>query len=141
MTTLYALLRDRCGLSIREAAEFHRASANTVTKWSNGDRNAPPGAIEELRTLYEQIEIAADRVAEMTEEIPPDDVVELCVVSDDHEAQSLGWPCVGAQAAAMGLAAITIANPVRVVGYGAAQATAAAGDAHDRARRDPKRRP
>ena len=59
MKPLYCLLRDRCGLTITEAAEFHRTSRNTVTKWSSGGRNPPDGVVVELQELYRLIKAAA----------------------------------------------------------------------------------
>lgn len=131
MKSLYALLRERCGLSIREAAEFHSVPVNTVTKWSSGDRNPPPGVIAELRELYERIEAAADELIQAAEEAGPEVEIEIGLASDDYEAQSIGWPCVGAHAAAIGLAAIYVDNPVIVVPRGSTVITAAAADTHD----------
>jgi hypothetical protein len=82
-TPLYALLRDRCGLTIREASEFHRVSFNTVKKWSSGHRKAPDGALKELRDLYGRIEDAGQS-------------------GDPFEMDAL--PCEGARDAARGLA-------------------------------------
>jgi len=79
--TLYRLLRERCGLSLREAAAFHKVSINTVTAWSAGRRNPPPGVIIELKDLYKKIERASVNPA-----------VKL--------------PCMGATEAAIGLAAM-----------------------------------
>ena len=56
---LYCLLRELCGLTISEAAAFHRCSHNTATKWSSGGRNAPQGVLDELRMLYRQINVAS----------------------------------------------------------------------------------
>lgn len=140
MKSLYALLRERCGLSIREAAEFHAVPVNTVTKWSSGDRNAPPGVVAELRELYATIEdIADEAVAAVdqakSEQGSPPEAVELGLASDDYEAQQLGLPCVGAHAAAVGLAAISIDDSVVIVPRGSTPASAAAADANDGARR------
>lgn len=140
MKSLYALLRDRCGLSIREAAAFHDVPVNTVTKWSSGDRNAPPGVIAELRDLYAVIEKIADQAiaainqAEEAQGSPPE-TIELGLASDDYEARQLGVPCVGAHAAAIGLVAISIDDPVVVVPRGSTASTAAAADVRDGARR------
>lgn len=132
MTSLYALLRERCGLSLREAADLHGVSHDSVVSWSSGRRRPPAGVITELRTLYERIEDAADQIVAMADEAGPDLTIELGLASDDAEAQSIGWPCVGAQAAALGIAAATIDNPVVIVPRGTTPATAAAADRHDR---------
>jgi DNA-binding transcriptional regulator YiaG len=83
MTSVYDLLRRRCGLSQQEAADFHKAALGTVKSWCSGRRNAPEGVLAELRTLYAQIERAAR-----------------------NDARLAKLPCQGAQDAARGLAAI-----------------------------------
>lgn len=132
MTSLYALLRERCGLSLREAADLHGVSHDSVVSWSSGRRRPPAGVIAELRALYERIETAADQIVAMAEDAGADVEIELGIASDDTEARSIGWPCVGAHAAALGIAAATIDNPVVIVPRGTTPATAAAADRHDR---------
>jgi len=129
---LYALLRDRCGLSLREAAEFHGTSENSVMSWSAGRRNPPAGIIAELRALYAQIETAAADLVTLAREAGPEVEIELGLAADDAEARSIGWPCVGAHAAALGLAAARLDNQVRIVARGTTLATAAAADLNDR---------
>ena len=84
---MYYLLRERCGLSISEASDFHNTSLNTVKKWSSGDRNPPEGIIAELRGLYRQIEAMA------------------ALIEAGKPATARNLP-PGAQDAAIGLAAI-----------------------------------
>ncbi len=134
MTSLYALLRERCGLSLREAADLHGVSHDSVVSWSSGRRRPPAGVIAELRALYVRIENAADQIVAMAEDAGADVEIELGLASDDAEAQSIGWPCVGAQAAALGVGAALIDNPVTIVPRGSTAATAAAADRHDRRR-------
>ena len=138
MTSLYALLRERCGLSLREAADLHGVSHDSVVSWSSGRRIPPTGVIAELRALYVRIENAADQIVAMADDVGPDLTIELGLASDDAEAKSIGWPCVGAQAAALGVGAALIDNPVTIVPRGSTAATAAAADRHDRrgSRRD-----
>lgn len=136
MTTAYALLLDRCGLSQREAAAFHGVRLDTVKSWSSGRNRAPAGAIEELRALYARIERAATealaQIAALARSHCEPAEIELGLASDDHEAQALGWPCVGAHAAVLGLIAARAGLPVRIVPHGSTAASAAAADAHGR---------
>lgn len=132
MISLYGLLRERCGLSLREAAEFHRVATDTVTSWSAGRRMAPAGVLSELRDLYEKIDTAADQLIALAAKNDPETEIEVGLASDDHEARSLGWPCVGAQAASIGLAAAYMDNPIRVVPRGMTLASAAGADVHDK---------
>jgi len=113
--TAYALLLDRCGLSQREAAAIHGVRLDTVKSWSAGRNPTPAGAVEELRALYARIERAAGEALALIEGAPPEGEVELGLAGDDHEAQSLGWPCVGAHAAVLGLVAARARRPVRIV--------------------------
>lgn len=111
-----------------------QVSLQTVQSWSSGRRRTPSGIITELRALYARIEHAA---AESIEVIAADNptIVELGIAANDHEAQSLGWPCVGAQAASLGIIAARLDTTIHVVPRGSTAATAAAADAHDKARR------
>ena len=126
---LYRLLRERCGLSLDEAAAFHDTRIDTVRSWSSGRRNAPPGAIDELRALYAKIERAASELVDIAKKIEAE-AIEISLSSDDHEAQSLGWPCAGAHEAAIGIAAARLSRDVIIVPRGSTPATAAAADAH-----------
>lgn len=128
--TLYSIMLQACGLSQQEAADFHKVRLDTVKSWSAGRRPAPDGAIDELRALYEKIERAADNLIEIADDIEPDVEFEIGYAADDHEAQSLGWPCAGAQLASIALAAMYIAQPIRLVPRGSTTATAAAADIH-----------
>lgn len=132
MTTAYALLLARCGLSLQEAAAFHDVRLDTVKSWSSGRNRAPDGVIAELRELYDRIEDAAHQAVAVIERGGDSGEVELGLASDDAEAQSLGWPCVGAHKAVLGLVAAMIDNHVTVVPRGSTVATAAAADAHQK---------
>lgn len=137
MTTTFALLCQRCGLSHREAAEFLNTRLDTARSWSSGRNRTPPGVIAELRALYAKIEAAAEWSVKQYEDIckeaghPPSNV-QLGLSSDDHEARQRGLPCVGAHAAMVGIVAARIASGVDVVPAGSTLATAAAAAADDR---------
>jgi hypothetical protein len=130
MVTLYDLLRQRCGLSQQEAADLHAASLDSVKSWCSGRRTAPESAIEELRSLYARIERAAAEGVRTIRRHRGASVVELGLASDDHEAQTLGWPCVGAHAAVLGIVAARSPRPILIVPRGSTAATAKAADAH-----------
>ena len=133
MTTPIALLIDRCGLSQREAALVLGTRPDTVKSWCSGRNPTPPGALGELRALYGKIKRAAEEAVGTIQRQAGDKAqIELAVASDDHEAQALGWPCVGAQEAMLGLVLAAVENPARIVPRGSTVGTAAAADAHDR---------
>ncbi len=125
MTSAYDLLRQRCGLSQQEAADFHKARLDTIKSWCSGRRHAPDGVIDELRALYDKINASAIRMVESANKTDPDLPIELGLAADDADAQSMGWPCVGAQAAAFGLVIARIRNPVVVEPHGSAWASSA----------------
>lgn len=133
--TTFALLCARCGLSLREAADFLDVRPDTIKSWSTGRRCPPDDTITALRDLYARIEKAAAEAVKLAKQAPPDATLELGIAADDHEARSLGWPCVGAQAASLGLAAARLTHTVVIVPRGSTAATAAAADVHDRRRR------
>lgn len=104
MTTAYALLLNRCGLTHEDAAKIHDAKPEAVKNWAIGKKDAPEDAIEELRDLFQMIQIMAYDAVDMIEKQDPAGV-ELELARDDAEANELGLPCVGAHAAALGTVA------------------------------------
>lgn len=143
-TTLYKLLSQACGLSHREAAEFLEVSLDTAKKWSSGARNCPPGALTDLAALATKIDLAAEEayafiLDKEKEKGEPPDVIALGLATDDAEAQSLGWPCVGVHEAV--LARVVVAGMARgyefdVVPRGSTTLSAGAADVHDAWYRD-----
>jgi len=128
VTTAYALLLDRCGLSFPKAAALHDVRSDTVKSWSAGRNPVPAGVIDELRELYARIERAAEAaLALIAEKSSGADAIDLRLAADDAEAQSLGWPCMGAQAAVLGIVAARCGRPVRIVEKSPHPAAGAAG--------------
>lgn len=117
MTTLYALLIDRCGLSQREAAELHGVRIDTVKSWSSGRNRAPKGVIDELRDLYAKIDRSAKEALERIHRLRPD-IIEIGYCADDAEAQTLGWPCCGAHDAMIGIIAAKCGKDIILVSRG-----------------------
>ena len=129
MLTPFALLLGRCGLSHREAAELLAVRLDTVKSWSTGRNRAPAGAITALRGIYARIDQAAAETLALIRQQAPEEI-EIGIATDDHEARSLGWPCVGAHAALAGLVVARCGVPARIVPRGSTVATAAAADTH-----------
>lgn len=131
MSTTFTLLCGRCGLSQREAAELLGVRLDTVKSWAIGRNPTPPGVIDELRGLYARITRAANEALKaLAEAKAKADKIEIGLASDNHEARSLGWPCVGAHAAVLGIIAAKSTLPVKIIPRGSSPETAAAADAH-----------
>jgi hypothetical protein len=126
-------LMDSCGLNVREAAAILEVREDSVRTTLRGKWRAPQGWIEELSAVYDLIESRADALCDQLEQVAEGTVVELGYAADDAEAQDLGWPCVGAQMAALRRVwedqrdRLTIA----LVPRGSTSATAAAADARE----------
>lgn len=130
--TAYDLLRRRCGLSQAEAAALHQVRLDTVKSWCGGRNRANDGVLAELRQLHDQIERVAAEALAVIAAAPEAEEIELGYATDDHEAQALGWPCVGAQAASLGLVIARCQRTIRLIPRGSTLATAAAAEAHRR---------
>lgn len=126
MTPLTLLLQV-AGLSQREASALLRISADMIDKMSRGTRATPPGVMMEIRALIARQADEADRALDMIDSMGPSEV-EIGYPVDDHEAQALGWPCVGAW---RGMAARVVAEAGRtviLVPRGSTRGTARAAD-------------
>lgn len=132
--TLFPAILAACGLSQREAAELLGVRLDTVKSWSSGRRTVSPGALAELWALADRQETAARQAAQAWESQGRPAAVEIGIAADDHEARSLGWPCVGAHLAVVRRAWELVGDraAVTVVPRGSTVATAAAADAHGR---------
>lgn len=144
--TPFAALQSLCGLSNREAAEFLQVTEDTVKSWRTGRRSAPDGAITELLELWTAIDNTASEEAEeimrrIHEAGAMPETIEIGYPADDHEAQALGLPCVGAWRQMAGRLIDELVqmyeDPVeigriRFVPRGSTLTAAAADDAHER---------
>jgi hypothetical protein len=138
MTTMFKLVCDSCGLSLREAPQFLGAKLDTAKSWSSGRNPAPETVIDELIELAVRIDVAARegllRIKESRAGQGLPEKIEIGIAADDAEAQSLGWPCAGTHHAVIRnlieLAPDDIKHRLVIVPRGSTPATAAAADAH-----------
>jgi hypothetical protein len=120
--TAFATLMQRCGLSQREAAELLEVRLDTVKSWSSGRNPVRLAIINELRELYRKIERAGRELAEEQKypieqhrQISGEPVLlEFGLAQSDAEARTLGFPCIGAHAAALGIAIANLPGDVGV---------------------------
>jgi hypothetical protein len=85
-----------------------------------------------LRGLAATIEQTADHWLEAFEAAPEGAEIEVGYPVDDHEAQTLDFPCIGAWRAAMARAIAETDRAVILVPRGSTPATAGAADMHGR---------
>jgi hypothetical protein len=138
MTSIFKLAAQSCGLTMGEATAFLNVREGTARAWWLGNRTCPESVVEELIDLRVQQDGAAqETLNELVQlfaknKIP--DEIEIGIASDDHEAQSIGWPCIGAHAAVIRLLMEKlpkeIAKKIKIVPRGTTSATAAASEAH-----------
>lgn len=64
MTTFKSAL-SICGLPQTEAADFLQVSLDTIKSWCSGRSNPPLGVWQQLASLFEQIQDAADGAADV----------------------------------------------------------------------------
>lgn len=124
--TPYLLLIQACGLSQREAAELRGVRIDTVKSWCTGRNTAPQQALDQLRDLYALMVDTSEQAIDAIQQTPVDAAIVLGYPADDHEAQSLGLPCVGAWRAMAGMVIAALGGPVTLVPRGSTPETAAA---------------
>lgn len=131
--TLFSEILRGCGLSQREAADFLDVRIDTLKSWGSGRNGAPAGVLAALHELSELQDRAANQVADVWQANGEPDEIEIGLASDDYEAQTLGWPCVGAHMAVIRRVWEILPADVtlRVVPRSSTVATAAAIDAKD----------
>lgn len=113
MSSVYDVLRRRCGLSQQEAADLRGVRLDSVKSWCSGRRPAPSEAIEELRELEAAIGRAGEQYAKAVKassgisEYTGKRVYMVAGPTDERQARTFGWPtssvCLAAVAAAIAL--------------------------------------
>lgn len=134
--TLFSEILHGCGLSHREAAAYLKASGGSIASYASGRRVPPNGMFSELHELAARQEAAAEQALQIWEAAGEPNEIEIGIASDDHEAQTLGWPCRGAHAAVIRRLWEMLPPTTKflVVPRGSSLATAAAADERDRSK-------
>jgi hypothetical protein len=105
MTTVYNILRDACGISQAEAAEFvHGARVDSVKSWCSDRRIAPQGVINDLQKLAREIQNAGVSYAALLKTTNKGNVYIIGLPSDEQDARRCGFPSIGAQMRAVAVA-------------------------------------
>jgi hypothetical protein len=105
MTSVYNLLREACGISQAEAAEFvHETRLDSVKSWCSDRRSAPQGVINDLQKLVREIQNAGVSYAALLKKTTKGDVYIIGLPSDERDARACGFPSIGAQMRAVAVA-------------------------------------
>ncbi|WP_315772766.1 MULTISPECIES: hypothetical protein [unclassified Bradyrhizobium] len=119
VTSVYDLLRQRCGLSQADAASFHGTRIDTIKSWCSDRRTAPAGVLDELRDLYADISEAGDELTDVVKLMPQRDAngifFQVGAPLDNKDAIACGFPCEGSCLAAVALAIASLPGPARIV--------------------------
>lgn len=97
---------------------------SSVKQWDS-NRIAPDGVLTELRGLHAVIRRASEEAFQAMSSAPIGAEIEIGYPADDHEAQSLGFPCVGAWRAMCAASVARLPHRVVLVPRGSTPATAA----------------
>jgi hypothetical protein len=105
MSNVYNLLREACGISQAEAAEFvHGTRLDSVKSWCSDRRNAPQGVINDLQKLAREIQNAGTDYAALLKKTSKGDVYVVGLPRDEEDARACGFPSIGAQMRAIAVA-------------------------------------
>jgi transcriptional regulator with XRE-family HTH domain len=119
----YRTLREACGLSQQDAANFHDVAIRTIAHWETGRNNVPSGAAQELRGLSATIERGVQNILTLIAEIdvkheaPEEITLYRYRTLDDYtgsraDQEGLAWPCHNAM---LGRAMLAIRRMGRTV--------------------------
>ncbi|QPF81587.1 hypothetical protein IC762_17295 [Bradyrhizobium genosp. L] len=104
MASVYDLMREACGLSQQEAADFHVVRLDSVKSWCSDRRPAPINVITELQVLMRGIEAAGKAFAAS---LQPDYGRRAFIIglpADDSDAETCGFPSKPAHVRAIAIA-------------------------------------
>ncbi len=105
MSSVYNLLRESCGLSQSEAADFiHEVRLDTVKSWSSDRRPAPQFAINQLQSLLRTIRHSGQHFAEGLKAQSQGNVFVIGHAHDDDDARVCGFPSLSSQLHAIAIA-------------------------------------
>jgi hypothetical protein len=116
MTSVYNLLREACGISQAEAAEFHEARLDSVKSWCSDRRPAPIGAINQLQSLARRIRKSGHEFGNLLNSLVDELVPSVTVYlpHDDADARAHGFPSTAAQLQAIAIAIALLPDDVEV---------------------------
>jgi hypothetical protein len=115
MISVYNLLRETCGISQAEAAEFvHQARLDSVKSWCSDRRPAPAGVVRELRELARKITGAGVDYAAQLKSLNPVQVINIGIPHDEFDARHCGFPSLGASLRAISVAVLEFPDDAEI---------------------------
>lgn len=115
MTSLYNLLRETCGISQAEAAEFvHEARLDSVKSWCSDRRPAPAGVIRELKELARKIDTAGAAYAAHLKSLNTKQPISIGIPHDELDARHCGFPSLGASLRAVSVAIMGLPDDAEI---------------------------
>ncbi|GLR87755.1 hypothetical protein [Bradyrhizobium iriomotense] len=106
MISMYELLRQACGISQAEAADYvHETRLDTVKAWCSGRRPTPAWAINQLQSLSRRIRRSGEEyAAQLRNILQTSPSLTIGLPSDDADARAHGFPSTVAQLQAIAIA-------------------------------------
>lgn len=115
MDSVYNLLRESCGLSQQDAADFHGVRLDSVKSWCGERRLAPDNVVNELKHLMQSIIAAGNGYAEeVIQRSGSSGVLMLGVPHDEADARACGFPSMGANMRAIAIAIAQLPDQLQI---------------------------
>ena len=104
MASVYDLLREACGLSQQEAADFHDVRLDSIKSWCSDRRPAPIKVVAELQELVRNIDTAGREFASKFRPEYRENAFVIGLPRDDEDAKASGFPTKAAHLRAIAIA-------------------------------------
>lgn len=115
MSSVYNVLRECCGLSQNEAAEFiHEVRLDTVKSWSSDRRPAPQFAVNQLQSMLRRIRATAENYVELLKNHSQGDVFIIGHAHDDSDARACGFPSLSVQMHSIAIAVALLPDDAEI---------------------------
>lgn len=128
---IFSTLRAATGLSLAETADYLNVSQKNVERWVDGVREPPEGVIKEMAELVALQTKAVDRQLSFMKANGVKQA-EIGYPVDAEEANSMGWPCIGAVKVVLGRIIAGSDASIILSPRGSTSGTAAAIDAREK---------
>jgi hypothetical protein len=119
LMNVYNFLRETCGISQAEAAEFHDARLDSIKSWCSDRRPAPAGVIREIRSLAKAIHEAGASYASVLKSLNDakpfnKNVFEVGLPHDDRDARHCGFPSLSTTMRSLSVAILNLPDDAEI---------------------------